>query len=258
MLSVPLLLADTSAADIYPGAESPAFIYSGRYIVSPGLSAGKGFWMKYGHDTTVSLTGNILSSLSIDVKQGWNMIGSLSMPLPVVAVTTVPASLVSSHFFGYDRAYQNADTLQPGRGYWVKVSQAGTLQLGGNAALASARINMVMNAEMPPDPPGVFVDKNAGIPGDVALLEPFPNPFNPATDVSFLIPHPAQVTIRVYDILGQELSVLVNSVFEEGKYTIRWDAAGLAGGMYFIRMTAAAAVGAGEPYTAIKKVVLVR
>jgi len=79
----------------------------------------------------------------------------------------------------------------------------------------------------------------------------FPNPFNPVTTIGYSLATPAHVTIKVYDVSGREVRTLVDTDMEPGRYSETLDAAGLAGGVYFARMTA------GD-YTETKKLVLLK
>ena len=82
-----------------------------------------------------------------------------------------------------------------------------------------------------------------GVTGDGLMLttffsQNFPNPFNPVTVVGYALAAPAHVTIRLYDVSGREVRTLVDADMEPGRYQETLDAAGLAGGVYFARMTA--------------------
>ncbi len=79
----------------------------------------------------------------------------------------------------------------------------------------------------------------------------FPNPFNPVTVIGYALATPAHVTIKVYDVSGREVRTLVDTDMKPGRYQETLDAAGLAGGVYFARMTA------GD-YTETKKLVLLK
>ncbi len=78
---------------------------------------------------------------------------------------------------------------------------------------------------------GVDEDEES-IPAQFALEQNYPNPFNPSTTIKFGLPTASQVTLSVYDILGREVSVLVNEKKAAGSYKVRFDASGLASGMY--------------------------
>ncbi len=75
-----------------------------------------------------------------------------------------------------------------------------------------------------------------GYPKSYSLEQNFPNPFNPATTIQFAIPDGAAgdvVTLKIYDMLGREVTTLVNEQKESGIYSIQWNATGLASGVYF-------------------------
>jgi photosystem II stability/assembly factor-like uncharacterized protein len=80
------------------------------------------------------------------------------------------------------------------------------------------------------------------IPGDYTLYQNYPNPFNPSTKIKFSVTSvgayrntPVQLT--VYDLLGQEVAVLVNEQLKPGTYEVDWDASNYPSGVYFYRMT---------------------
>jgi hypothetical protein len=71
-------------------------------------------------------------------------------------------------------------------------------------------------------------------------LEAFPNPFNPSTQVQFDLPEQTFVTVKIYNVLGQEVVTLVDHVeHEPGSYAFRFDASHLTSGIYFVRLQAA-------------------
>jgi len=99
----------------------------------------------------------------------------------------------------------------------------------------------------------------SGLINDFKLDQNYPNPFNPTTKVSFVIGLPAGsvaghssfVTLKVYDVLGQEVSTLVNEKREAGNYEVILDGSKLPSGVYFYRLTA------GE-FINTKKLLLIR
>lgn len=74
------------------------------------------------------------------------------------------------------------------------------------------------------------------LPTSFELSQNFPNPFNPTTNIKFAIPTSGIVKLSVYNILGQEITQLVNGFKEIGTYTIRWDASNLSSGLYIYRL----------------------
>lgn len=69
-------------------------------------------------------------------------------------------------------------------------------------------------------------------PGDFSLYQNYPNPFNPNTAIKYSVAHLTHVTIRVFDILGNEIETLVNEEKDQGVYTINFNANNLASGLY--------------------------
>ena len=105
----------------------------------------------------------------------------------------------------------------------------------GHVGYATAPIIVSVEPNQPDD---------SGIPSEYLLLQNYPNPFNPATTIQYAVPHPAKVTLKVYNLMGQEVIALVeNEQMGAGSHATGWDgrdAAGdvLASGVYFTRMQA--------------------
>ena len=76
------------------------------------------------------------------------------------------------------------------------------------------------------------------LPTEFRLEQNYPNPFNPSSDIRYQIPEFRTVRLGVYDILGREVAVLVNEAKPPGAYIVRFDAGGLASGVYLYRLTA--------------------
>lgn len=82
--------------------------------------------------------------------------------------------------------------------------------------------------------PTVAIDKSEGkVATGYTLDQNYPNPFNPTTQIAFSIPNNELVTLRVYNVLGQEVSTLVNKKLTSGFHAVSFDASDLSSGMYF-------------------------
>lgn len=89
------------------------------------------------------------------------------------------------------------------------------------------------------------------IPEEFSLHQNYPNPFNPSTKIKFSLPSAQFTKLKVYNLLGQEMSTLVNQQLQPGSYEYTFDASGLSSGVYFYRMES------GE-YVQTKKFVLLK
>jgi hypothetical protein len=85
---------------------------------------------------------------------------------------------------------------------------------------------------------GVRDNLHPEAPAEFALSQNFPNPFNPSTTIRYGLPNRSQVTLTVFNTLGQVVSQLVSSEQEAGYHEIKFDATGLASGVYLYRMVA--------------------
>jgi hypothetical protein len=75
-------------------------------------------------------------------------------------------------------------------------------------------------------------------PSAYSLDQNFPNPFNTATTIRYSLAHRSQVTLAVFNLVGERVATLVNEMQESGTHDARFDASGLASGMYFYRLLA--------------------
>jgi hypothetical protein len=89
----------------------------------------------------------------------------------------------------------------------------------------------------------VFWNNTTGIarnlvPSSFALYQNYPNPFNPSTTIKFSIPERLLVTIKVYDIIGKEIAVLMNQEKDAGIWYANFNASNYSNGVYFCRIQA--------------------
>ncbi len=84
----------------------------------------------------------------------------------------------------------------------------------------------------------VGVAKQSAIPGKYELGQNYPNPFNPTTEIKYSVPQKSNVSLKVYNVLGQEVATLFNGERLAGNYSVTFDGGQLSSGVYFYRLQA--------------------
>lgn len=94
-------------------------------------------------------------------------------------------------------------------------------------------------------------NSNNQVPSDYSLSQNYPNPFNPTTHIKFALPKDGNVSLKIYDMLGNEVAVFVNGFLKAGTYNADVDGSNWASGVYFYKLTT-------PEFTATKKMMLVK
>jgi photosystem II stability/assembly factor-like uncharacterized protein len=138
--------------------------------------------------------------------------------------------VLSANFLGFDAELQNIGfTKDNSFGY----------------AFGSEGVLLVYDA----NPSSVEIDKE--IPGEYYLSQNYPNPFNPSTIITYSIPMKSHVVLKVFDILGNEVSEVVNEIQSQGHYEVEFSSDDLPSGVYIYRLTA-------DNYRASKKMLIIK
>jgi hypothetical protein len=137
------------------------------------------------------------------------------------------------------------------------VSWSSTLELTGVATLAQAGIlTSSKTAPVTIAPVGTKTLAASDVPKTAKLEQNYPNPFNPTTKIKFDLPAKSVVTIKVFNVIGQEVTTLVdNASLAEGSHEIEFNGANFASGLYFCRMNAS---GSSEKMVSIIKMMLLK
>jgi hypothetical protein len=100
---------------------------------------------------------------------------------------------------------------------------------------------------------GIVTNTNPlnNIVNDYKLSQNFPNPFNPATKINFALPKSGLVTLKVYNLIGQEVAALVNEVKNAGTYSVDFNGSNLSSGIYFYKISV-------NDFNEVKKMMLIK
>jgi hypothetical protein len=191
------------------------------------------------------LTGPPLNVTYCDVQGGWAGIGNIDLN---------PAFEDTIHFYLSDTSpcidagnpdpsfNDPEDPLNPGFALWpAKGTLRNDMGAYGGPGTADWLITTI-------DDKFSLADE---IPNDYKLSQNYPNPFNPVTMINYQLPMNSHVLLKVYDILGREISTLIDEPVAAGRHEVHWNAADLPSGLYFYRIQTGS-------YSAVKKMILMK
>jgi hypothetical protein len=181
--------------------------------------------------------GQERSLVSIHGGQGNGILSFFKDGSTPISSFNAPWSYLVSPFQAF-----NLFGLSSPQGNWVLSVQNTTGQPEGRLLGWGIRINNTVTGVQPVS--GIIPEK-------FLLEQNYPNPFNPVTTIQFSVPKESNVKLRVYDMLGKEVMLLVNEKLIAGNYKINFEGSKLSSGTYFYRMEA-------EGYNEVKKMILVK
>jgi hypothetical protein len=113
---------------------------------------------------------------------------------------------------------------------WIKLF--GTANTAENYVETSGVDNLSFFTLADMNNPLPVENEEGNVPDEYALQQNYPNPFNPSTEIKFQVPQAGLVVLRIYDVLGNHLTELVNDFKPAGYYSVSFNASGLASGIY--------------------------
>ena len=142
MVSLPVNVSSNATTDVFPSADSKSFAFQGSYVFTDNnnLEFGRGYWISFPYPHDIWIPGSSVSTDTVELSQGWNIIGSLSYPIPVYSLQTIPPGLITSYVFAYNGSNYATDSIHPGGGYWLKSAADGKIVLS-TSNQASYKLN---------------------------------------------------------------------------------------------------------------------
>ncbi|GMR24830.1 MAG: hypothetical protein BMS9Abin39_0099 [Ignavibacteria bacterium] len=186
------------------------------------------FWNQI-YTQTILVNGTPISTSNVQLDAEVDAYGTLTLPggasfnalrvRETMIITTLGISDTSTNF---NFITQN--------GAQVNITPTDPIPpLSGTISIEDASWNL---------PIATSVEQISGLPEDYSIKQNYPNPFNPSTNIEYSIPSESFVELKVYDILGNEITTLVNEQQQAGVYRTNFIADNLPSGMYFARISA--------------------
>ncbi len=143
IVAAPVNVANPLISATFTQATSQAYSFNNGYIAIDTMNVGKAFWLRYPQAASFNLCGSLAANTTVPVNAGWNLVGIQMADVATTAITSTPAGIVNSFFYGFENGYTTATTLASGKGYWIQVTQNGTLNLGVVAKAGTASVPKV-------------------------------------------------------------------------------------------------------------------
>ena len=139
MVGLPLSVEDASYGTLFADAvDETLYGFDGSYYGSDILETGNGYWLVFNTAGSAEIIGEEISSLTISLSEGWNLIAGISFQVAVEDISDPDGIIVPGTIYGYGDGYFNADVIEPGKGYWINASSDGDITFG-EEALARSR-----------------------------------------------------------------------------------------------------------------------
>tara|TARA_B100000315_G_scaffold260903_1_gene327096 strand:+ start:6314 stop:8938 length:2625 start_codon:yes stop_codon:yes gene_type:complete len=130
LVSIPLQVNDNSVGTLYPDAvEGTLYSYDGTYTNENDLNTGTGYWLRFDAEGSTDITGVAISTLTLSINEGWNLIGNVSNAVSVNDIDDPDGIIIPGTIYGYNNGYFNASILEPGNAYWVRGISEGEITL---------------------------------------------------------------------------------------------------------------------------------
>ena len=133
LVGLPYYVGDESATTLFPESiDGTLFSFDGAYVLSDTLKPGKGYWLRFESEGTTVLNGIPILWLALDLDEGWNLITGISNPIDVVSILDFNEIIIPGTMYGYDESYIQAEVLEPGKGYWLRTTAAGSILISNS------------------------------------------------------------------------------------------------------------------------------
>lgn len=224
------------------------FIVSNSGLINKTENGGF-FWMPYYH----TLSRDFSDIFFINSNTGWvcgdggiilkttntgvqwiqqNMLGQPLLKIMFVDEDNGWAAGLYGYLLKTTNGGQNWYRVLSGTDHWLQdiffINQTTGWIVGGNDVLKTTNGGVVVSMN---------IEENS-VPLNYSLHQNYPNPFNPVTRIKFDLPKQSNAKVIIYDLLGREITTLVNEQLNSGSYAVEWDGSSYASGVYFYALIA--------------------
>ena len=129
MIGLPVGLDDTQYQTVFPNSIENTLYSFGitGYSSETELQLGTGYWLRFVEPEIVTISGTIVDDLSISLMEGWNLISGISETVSIYSISDPEGIIVPFTLYNFNEGYSLSESLAPGRGYWIRTNQSGTI-----------------------------------------------------------------------------------------------------------------------------------
>ena len=128
LVGLPMSVEDPYHLSIYPDAlEGTLYSFDGNYVQENDFITGTGYWLRFPDGGTTIISGSTIHSLIISMMNDWNLISGISSSVPATSIQDPEGILLPGTLYEFDGSYIQAETLEPGKGYWIRSAGPGEI-----------------------------------------------------------------------------------------------------------------------------------
>jgi len=134
LVGLPVEVENPNYLTLFPDAiENTLFSFDGAYTPDSIMMEGEGYWLRFESTGNTTITGNTINELTISLNEGWNLISGISTPLNITDIQDTDGIIIAGTVYGFiTEGYSSAEIIEPGKGYWIRANNPGSITLSDN------------------------------------------------------------------------------------------------------------------------------
>ena len=131
LVGLPIEVEDALYTILFPESiEGTLFSFDNGYNLETSLIQGEGYWLRFSESGSTTITGAPIVELTISLSAGWNLISGITSSFNISNIQDPDEIIISSTVYGFTPdGYVNANILEPGKGYWIRANNSGSIIL---------------------------------------------------------------------------------------------------------------------------------
>ncbi len=147
LVGLPLEVEDSFYLTLFPDAiENTLFLFDESYVLDSYLTAGTGYWLRFGEAGATTITGSIINELTLNLNADWNLITGISVAVLIYSIDDPDVVIIENTLFGFSDGYFLTEELLPGESYWLRAYEEGDVILTSGGLSKTSQRDFSLNA----------------------------------------------------------------------------------------------------------------